>query len=134
LRNRSRDKEEAEEAARKLGIPKFMVRMKGFCRIARSRPFTIAADHCHVPWSIKAAETGKHVLCRSPFSITVAEARRCLCTRDRLGVKIGEAFCEDASAMAAHAGIIRSGASAKCGPSRAFLAISIRDPGNVRTK
>ncbi len=46
----------------------------------------------HVPWSAKAAEAGKHVLCEKPLSMTVAEAKTLLGVRDRTGVKIGEAF------------------------------------------
>jgi predicted dehydrogenase len=46
----------------------------------------------HVPWTIKAAEAGKHVLCEKPLSMTVAEARSLLAVRSRTGVKIGEAF------------------------------------------
>jgi predicted dehydrogenase len=49
-------------------------------------------NHLHVPWTIKAAEAGKHVLCEKPISLTVAEARSLLAVRDRTGVKIGEAF------------------------------------------
>jgi predicted dehydrogenase len=49
-------------------------------------------NHLHVPWSIKAAGAGKHVLCEKPLSLTVAEARALLAVRDRCGVKIGEAF------------------------------------------
>jgi predicted dehydrogenase len=49
-------------------------------------------NHLHVPWTIKAAEAGKHVLCEKPISLTVAEARTLLAVRDRTGVKIGEAF------------------------------------------
>ena len=49
-------------------------------------------NHLHVPWSIKAAEAGKHVLCEKPISLTVEEARSLLEARDRTGVKIGEAF------------------------------------------
>jgi predicted dehydrogenase len=49
-------------------------------------------NHLHVPWTIKAAEAGKHVLCEKPISLTVAEAETLLAVRARTGVKIGEAF------------------------------------------
>jgi predicted dehydrogenase len=49
-------------------------------------------NQMHVPWTIKAAEAGKHVLCEKPLSLTVAGARTLLAMRDRTGVKIGEAF------------------------------------------
>jgi predicted dehydrogenase len=49
-------------------------------------------NHLHVPWSIKAMEAGKHVLCEKPISLNAAEARTLLPVRDRAGVKIGEAF------------------------------------------
>jgi predicted dehydrogenase len=49
-------------------------------------------NNLHVPWTIKAAEAGKHVLCEKPISLTVAEAETLLEVRARTGVKIGEAF------------------------------------------
>jgi predicted dehydrogenase len=49
-------------------------------------------NHLHVPWTIKAAEAGKHVLCEKPISLTVAEAKTLLDVRARIGVKICEAF------------------------------------------
>ena len=49
-------------------------------------------NQLHVPWTIKAAEAGKHVLCEKPLSLTVAEAEALLAVRERTGVKIGEAF------------------------------------------
>ncbi|MFZ1086216.1 MAG: Gfo/Idh/MocA family oxidoreductase [Terracidiphilus sp.] len=49
-------------------------------------------NHLHVPWTIKAAEAGKHVLCEKPLSMTAAEAETLLVVRARTGVKIGEAF------------------------------------------
>jgi predicted dehydrogenase len=49
-------------------------------------------NHLHVPWTIKAAEAGKHVLCEKPISLTVAEAETLIAVRNRTGVKIGEAF------------------------------------------
>jgi len=49
-------------------------------------------NHMHVPWSVKAAEAGKHVLCEKPLSMSVAEAQQLIAARDRTAVKIGEAF------------------------------------------
>ena len=49
-------------------------------------------NHLHVPWSIKAAEAGKHVLCEKPLSMNVAEVRSLIEVRDRTGVRIAEAF------------------------------------------
>jgi predicted dehydrogenase len=49
-------------------------------------------NQLHVPWTIKAAEAGKHVLCEKPLSLSVREAESLLTVRDRTGVKIGEAF------------------------------------------
>jgi predicted dehydrogenase len=52
-------------------------------------------NNMHVPWTIKAAEAGKHVLCEKPLSLTLAEAETLLAVRARTGVKIGEAFMVD---------------------------------------
>jgi predicted dehydrogenase len=49
-------------------------------------------NQLHVPWTVRAAEAGKHVLCEKPLSLTVAEAQTLLAVRARTGVKIGEAF------------------------------------------
>jgi len=49
-------------------------------------------NHLHVPWSIKAARAGKHVLCEKPISLTAKEAAELIQVRDETGVKMGEAF------------------------------------------
>jgi predicted dehydrogenase len=49
-------------------------------------------NQLHVPWTIKAAQAGKHVLCEKPLGLTTAEAESLLEVRSRTGVKIGEAF------------------------------------------
>jgi predicted dehydrogenase len=49
-------------------------------------------NHLHVPWSIKAAEAGKHVLCEKPIGLSADEARTLVAARDRTKVLIQEAF------------------------------------------
>ncbi|MEO8562158.1 MAG: Gfo/Idh/MocA family oxidoreductase [bacterium] len=49
-------------------------------------------NHLHVPWTIRAAEAGKHVLCEKPIALSASEARTLLAVRERTGVHIGEAF------------------------------------------
>lgn len=49
-------------------------------------------NQLHVPWTIKAAEAGKHVLCEKPLGMSADEARTLLAVRRRTGVLIGEAF------------------------------------------
>lgn len=49
-------------------------------------------NHLHVPWSIRAAEAGKHVLCEKPLGLDAAEVERLVAVRDRTRVNIGEAF------------------------------------------
>ncbi len=49
-------------------------------------------NHLHVPWSIRAAEKGKHVLCEKPIALSAREARLLLAVRDATGVQIAEAF------------------------------------------
>ena len=46
----------------------------------------------HVPWSVKAAAAGKHVLCEKPIGLTSTEAQELISARDKYGVKVGEAF------------------------------------------
>ena len=89
----SRDLAKAQEAATALGIPTAY----GSYEALLADPnidaiYNPLPNQLHVPWTIKAAEAGKHVLCEKPLSLTVAEAETLLAVRARTGVKIGEAF------------------------------------------
>jgi predicted dehydrogenase len=90
-------------------------------------------NHLHVPWSIKAAEAGKHVLCEKPIAMSAQEARQLIEARDRTRVKIGEAFMVRAHPQWLRARErVRSGA---IGELRAIVSIFSyfnRDPKNVR--
>ncbi len=49
-------------------------------------------NHLHVPWSLRAAEAGKHVLCEKPIALSADETKLLIAARNKTGVKIGEAF------------------------------------------
>jgi predicted dehydrogenase len=49
-------------------------------------------NQMHVPWTIRAAEAGKHVLCEKPLGLSAEETKSLLAVRERTGVMIGEAF------------------------------------------
>jgi predicted dehydrogenase len=89
----SRDLTRAEQAARRLGVPKAY----GSYEELLADPdieavYNPLPNHLHVPLSIKAAEAGKHVLCEKPVSLSVAEALELLAAGARNGVRIQEAF------------------------------------------
>jgi predicted dehydrogenase len=89
----SRDAEKARAAADQLGI----ARAYGSYDELLDDPeieaiYNPLPNHLHVPWSIRAAERGKHVLCEKPIALSADEARQLLAVRDKAGVKIGEAF------------------------------------------
>jgi predicted dehydrogenase len=89
----SRDRAKAEKAAKELGIPKaYGTYDELLADLDVEAIYNPLPNHLHVPWSIKAAEAGKHVLCEKPLAMNVAEAQQLIATRDRAGVKIGEAF------------------------------------------
>lgn len=89
----SRDGKKAESVARKLRIPKAYWSYEDLLADPEIEAvYNPLPNHLHVPWSIKAAEAGKHVLCEKPIATTVHDAALLLDARNRAGVKIGEAF------------------------------------------
>src|SRR5882672_8320729 len=89
----SRDIEKARRVAAELGIPKAYGSYEELLADREIEAiYNPLPNHLHVSWSIRAAEAGKHVLCEKPIAISVAECRTLIATRDRTGVKIGEAF------------------------------------------
>ena len=130
----SRDLEKAQRAAAELGIPKAYGSYEELLADPRIEAiYNPLPNHLHVPWSIRAAEAGKHVLCEKPVSITVAECRTLIEARDRTGVKIGEAFMVRTHPQWVRAReIVRSG---EIGDLRAVMtafSYNNRDPKNIR--
>lgn len=132
----SREKRKAEEVARSVGIPKAYGSYEELLADPEIEAiYNPLPNHLHVPWSIKAAEAGKHVLCEKPLSLTVAEAKQLLAVRDRTGVKIGEAFMVKTHPQWLRTReIVRSGSIGRLRSITCVFSYSNRDPKNVRHK
>lgn len=90
-------------------------------------------NHLHVEWSIKAMEAGKHVLCEKPFALTVSDVKRSIETRDRCGVKIGEAFMVRTHPQWLKAKeLISNSDFGKLRAVQGFFSYSNFDPSNIR--
>ncbi len=89
----SRSSDRAAEAAQSLGILRSYGNYEDLLADDQiDAVYVPLPNHLHVPWSIRAAEAGKHVLCEKPIALTAAEANKLIAARDKYNVKIQEAF------------------------------------------
>lgn len=89
----SRDIAKANAAATKLHTPKAYGSYEAMLADESVEVvYNPLPNHLHVPFTIKAAEAGKHVLCEKPIAMDADEARTLLDVRARTGVRIQEAF------------------------------------------
>jgi len=90
----SRNLEKARDAANLLGIPKACGSYEALLQDNEIDAVYIPLpNYLHVPWSIKALEAGKHVLCEKPIALNTGEANMLLAAAKRHpGLKIMEAF------------------------------------------
>jgi predicted dehydrogenase len=73
----SRDLALAKKWAKELGIPKAYGSYEELLADREIEAvYNPLPNHLHVPWTIKAAEAGKHVLCEKPLARTPDECRR----------------------------------------------------------
>jgi predicted dehydrogenase len=130
----SRDFTKAHEAATKLGIPKAY----GSYDELLADPdidaiYNPLPNHLHLPWTIRAAEAGKHVLCEKPIGIDAQQVRELIAVRDRTGVSIGEAFMVRVHPQWLRArDIVRSRAMGDLRAVTGFFSYNNQDPKNIR--
>ncbi len=90
-------------------------------------------NHLHVPWSIKAMEAGKHVLCEKPIALTSLEAEQLLEVRERTGKLVAEAFMVRFHPQWLRAReIVQSGQIGEVKAIQTFFSYFNADPKNVR--
>jgi len=90
----SRDVQKAKDVADKMNIPVSYGSYEGLLEDDTIDViYNALPNHLHVPWTIKAMEAGKHVLCEKPIAMNSSEAQLLLKrTRDFPDLKIMEAF------------------------------------------
>ncbi len=132
----SRSPERAREAAERLGIP----RSYGSYEELLADPeieavYNPLPNHLHVPWSIRAAEAGKHVLCEKPIALTSEEAQTLVEARDRTGVLITEAFMVRTHPQWLKVReLIQEGRVGQLRAIHCFFSYFLTDPNNVRNQ
>lgn len=132
----SRDLGRARQAAEQLGIPKAY----GSYEELLADPeidaiYNPLPNQLHVPWTVKAAEAGKHVLCEKPIALSAAEAETLLEVRERTGVTIGEAFMIRTHPQWLNAqALVAAGRIGKIGSVVGYFSYFNNDSGNIRNQ
>ena len=133
----SRDKQRAETVAQKFGIPKAY---GSYDQLLADRDvdaiYIPLPNEQHVPWSIKALEAGKHVLCEKPIALTADEAQTLVDAAARYPqLKIMEAFMYRFHPQWQRAQqLVTDGAIGDLRTIQSFFAYSNLDPTNIRNQ
>jgi predicted dehydrogenase len=132
----SRDAAAARRTADKLGIPKSYGSYEALLADPEIEAiYNPLPNHLHVPWSVKAAEAGKHVLCEKPLALDAAEAATLVAARDRTGKLITEAFMVRSHPQWLRVReLVRQGRIGKLRAIQGLFSYMNTDPGNVRNQ
>ncbi|MGH9837760.1 MAG: Gfo/Idh/MocA family protein [Blastocatellia bacterium] len=133
----SRDPAKARDAADKFGLPKAF----GSYEELLADPtidvvYNPMPNHLHVPWTIKALEAGKHVLCEKPIALSAAEAQTLLeASKKHPKQKVMEAFMYRLHPQWQRARqIVKEGGVGELRTIQSFFSYFNNDPGNVRNQ
>ena len=92
-------------------------------------------NHMHVPWSVKAADHGKHVLCEKPVALHAAQLDELIAARDRNKVQVAEAFMIRTHPQWLEAvDAVRRGSIGELRAVQTSFSYSNRDGKNIRNK
>jgi len=132
----SRDLALAKKWAKELGIPKAYGSYEELLADREIEAvYNPLPNHLHVPWSIKAAEAGKHVLCEKPIALDANEAEQLVAARNRTGKLITEAFMVRSHPQWLRAReLVRQGKIGELRAVQGLFTYFLTDPENVRNK
>jgi predicted dehydrogenase len=132
----SRDLALAKKWAKELGIPKAYGSYEELLADREIEAvYNPLPNHLHVPWSIKAAEAGKHVLCEKPIALDAKEAEQLVAARTRTGKLITEAFMVRSHPQWLRAReLVRQGKIGELRAVQGLFTYFLTDPENVRNK
>src|SRR5215207_7980806 len=93
-------------------------------------------NHLHVPWTLKAMEANKHVLCEKPIGLSSAEALKLLeASEQKPHLKIMEAFMYRFHPQWINAKqLVEKGEIGELRTVQSFFSYYNRDPNNIRNK
>jgi predicted dehydrogenase len=131
----SRDLAKAQADAARLGIPKAYGSYEELLADPEIEAvYNPMPNHLHVPWSIKAIEAGKHVLCEKPIGLSAAEAQELLdAARQHPQIKVMEAFMYRHHPQWLRAKqIVDAGGIGELRTVHSFFSYFNDDPGNIR--
>jgi predicted dehydrogenase len=131
----SRDLTKARAQAARLGIPKAYGSYEELLADPEiDAVYNPMPNHLHVPWSIKALEAGKHVLCEKPIARSSAEAQQLVdAARKRPRLKVMEAFMYRHHPQWRRAKqLVDEGAIGQLRTIHSFFSYFNADPGNIR--
>jgi predicted dehydrogenase len=130
----SRDESRAKDAAARLGIARAYGSYEELLGDSEIDViYNPLPNHLHVPWSIRAIEHGKHVLCEKPVALDAAEALTLAAAAARTGRRAQEAFMVATHPQWVRAvELCRSGALGEVRACLGAFSYDNDDPHNIR--
>jgi len=131
----SRNLGKAQATAKKLGIPKAYGSYKELLADPEvDAIYNPLPNHLHVPWSIKAMEVGKHVLCEKPIGLTSGEGQQLVdAAKKHPELKVMEAFMYRHHPQWQRAKQLASeGQIGELRTIQTFFSYYLTDPDNIR--
>lgn len=133
----SRSGERAQEAADELGIDHAVGSYEELLELPDiDAVYNPLPNHLHVSWSIRALQSGKHVLCEKPIGLSSDEAQKLLSeAKNHPELKVMEAFMYRHHPRWIKAKeLVKSGALGDIQTIHSFFSYYNDDPENVRNK